>query len=291
MKKKIDELDKSYIKLFGYKFETKTFWITMGVAVGALLFLVALTLLGVGISWYGVCFGLGFLMALALAGQNCKERDIHEDYPFSLIWWIFPLSIVGARLYFLAFDEGGISSFMDIISIWEGGLAIYGGVIGGALGLVICCLIKKVSIISTTDVVVPLLSLGQAFGRIGCIFGKCCYGVEVTNKALHWFPIALNINGDYYYATNFYESILDLGLFFLLTYLLRKTKVKGLTTCAYLVGYGVVRFVLEYFRAKEQTLYLLGFPVSQLVSIGCMLIGLVGICVILFVNNRKNKTN
>ena len=190
MNKKLKELNKQNVKFFGFTFETKTFWITMAIAVGVLLFLVAITLLGVDISWYGVCFGLGFLVALALAGQLCKERDISPDFPYSLIWWVFPLSIIGARIYYLAFDSG-INSVMDIIRIWDGGLAIYGGVIGGLIGLIICCLIHKVKIIKTTDVVAPLLSLGQAFGRIGCIFGNCCYGIAVSNKALQWFPISI----------------------------------------------------------------------------------------------------
>lgn len=288
MGKKLDELKRSRIILFGYEFKTKPFLITLGVSIGVLLLLIALSLLGVEVSWYGVLFGLGFLVALCLAGQNCNERNINSEFPFTLVWYVFPFSILGARLYYLAF-HGGLESIMDLFKVWEGGLAVYGGVIGGLLGLIICCLIKKVNIISTTDIVVPLLSLGQFLGRIGCVFGQCCYGVEVTNKALQWFPVALKIRGDYYYATNLYESILNLVLFFGLTILLRKTKIKGLTTCGYLVGYGLVRFVLEAFRAEEQTLFVGGYPVSQLVSIICLLIGVAGICTLLIVNNRKRE--
>ena len=231
--------------------------------------------------------GLGFLSALALCGQLCKERGVDVNYPYTLIWWIFPLAIIGARLYFLIFD--GMSSFWDIIRIWEGGLAIYGGVIGGFLGLIICCITNKVDIIKTTDVVVPVLALGQAFGRIGCIFGKCCYGVEVTNKALQWFPIAIHVHGEYHFATNFYESLLDLALFFGLTILLRRVKIKGIPTFAYLFGYGIVRFILEFFRDEAQTLFIGTMPISQLVSILCVLIGAVGISVLLLVNNKKQS--
>lgn len=289
MGKKLDELRKSRIIMFGYEFKTKPFLITLGSSLGVLLLLVALSLFGVGVSWYGVLFGLGFLVALCLAGQNCAERQINPDFPFTLVWYVFPFSILGARIYYLAF-HGGIDSLVDIFKLWEGGLAVYGGVIGGLLGLIICCLVKKVNIVATTDIVAPLLSLGQCLGRIGCVFGQCCYGVEVAKKALQWFPIAVEIRGDYYYATNFYESILNLALFFGLTILLRKTKIKGLTTCGYLVGYGLVRFVLEAFRAEEQTLFVGGYPVSQLVSIICLLIGVAGICTLLIVNNRKKET-
>ena len=266
--------------------DTKTFLITMGLSVGVLLVLVALTLFGVNISWYGIMVGLGFLVALAICQQLCKEREINSEYPYTLIWWIFPFSIVGARIYFLIFS--GMDSFMDIIRVWDGGLAIYGGVIGGFLGLICACLIHKVNIIKTTDVVAPVLSLGQAFGRIGCIFGQCCYGVKVASKSLQWFPIALFVNGEYHYATNFYESILDFGLFVLLTVILRKVKINGIVTCSYLVGYGLIRFILETFRDEIQTLFLGSFPVSQLLSIILVVVGAVGICVLLLVNNKKN---
>jgi len=289
MGKKLDDYKKSTVKFYGFEFERKTFWTTIGVTFGVLAFLLAMTMFGVNISWYGVMVGLGFLSALALCGQLCKLRGVDSEYPYKLIWWIFPFALIGARLYFLIFD--GMNSFMDIIRIWDGGLAIYGGVIGGFLGLIICCLINKIDIIKTTDVVVPVLALGQAFGRIGCIFGKCCYGVKVATKSLQWFPIAIFVHGEYHYATNFYESLFDLGLFFALTYLLRKTKIKGLTTFAYLLGYGIVRFILEFFRDEVQTLFIGTMPISQLVSIAAVLIGAVGIIVLLLVNNKKQSKN
>lgn len=290
MGEKLKEFEKSRVKIFGYEFNKKPFILTLAISICVLLLLVGLTLFGVEISWYGVLFGLGFLVALCLAGQNCKLREIDQEFPYTLVWFVFPCSILGARLYYLAF-HGGIESFAQIFKVWEGGLAIYGGVIGGLIGLIACCLIKKVSILSSTDVCAPLLSLGQGFGRIGCVFGHCCYGIEVTNKALQWFPLAVEVHGNYYYATNFYESILNFALFFGLTILLRKVNIKGLTTCGYLVGYGLVRFVLETFRAEEQTLFVGGYPVSQIVSIVCVLVGAIGIVTLLIVNNRKNKAS
>lgn len=288
MNKKLKELQKQKVRIFGFEFESKMFWVSMSCAIGALILLLALSLFGVNISWYGVLFGMGFLVALALAGQLCKNRDLDPDLPFTLIWFVFPCSILGARLYYLIFN-GGIDSFKEIFTIWEGGLAVYGGIIGGLLGLIAGCLWKKVNIISATDMAAPLLAIGQCFGRIGCIFGDCCYGVEVTNKALQWFPIAIKVHGDYHYATNFYEAVFNLALFFGLTILLRRIKLKGIPTCGYLVGYGLVRFILESFRAQEQTLFVGGYPVSKLVSVLCVLIGVIGICTILIVNNLRNK--
>lgn len=288
MGKKFDEYKKSKITIFGFSWDTKMFWVTIGTTVGILLVLLALTLFGLNISWYGVMMGLGFLSALAICTKLCEYREINNEYPYTLIWWIFPLSIIGARIYFLIFD-GSLNSVMDIIRVWDGGLAIYGGVIGGFAGLIIACLIHKVNIIKTCDVVSSVLSLGQAFGRIGCIFGHCCYGVKVASKSLQWFPIAIFVNGNYHYATNFYESILDLCLFVGLVVLLKRVKITGITTFAYLTGYGIIRFILEFFRDPAQTLYIGNFPVSQLVSIACVIVGVVGICTLLLVNNRKSE--
>ena len=289
MGEKLKQLQKSKVKIFGFEFNSKSFWITMGSAVGVLVLLIALTLFGVNLSWYGVLFGLGFLVALVLAPQLCKENGIDSEFPYTVIWFIFPLSILGARIYYLSF-HGGIGSIKDILMFWKGGLAVYGGIMGGLLGLIIACLWKKINIIKMTDVAAPLLALGQGFGRIGCIFGKCCYGVEVANKALQWFPIAIKVHGNYHYATNFYEAVFNVALFFGITVLFRKVKITGIPTCAYLVGYGLVRFVLETFRAGEQTLYLGSYPVSKLVSILCIIIGVAGICTLLIVNNRRKNS-
>lgn len=288
MSDKLKELQKSKVKIFGFEFESKPFWISMGSVLGALVLLVALTMFGIEVSWYGVLFGIGFLVALVLAPQLCKERGVDSEFPYTLVWFVFPLSILGARIYYLVF-HGGINNIKDIITFWQGGLAVYGGIIGGAIGLILGCVWKKIHIIKMMDIVAPLLALGQGFGRIGCIFGKCCYGVEVPNKALHWFPIAIKVHGDFHYATNFYEAIFNFILFLGLTALFRKFKITGLTTSAYLFGYGLVRFILETFRADEQTLYLGNYPVSKLVSILCILTGVIGICTLLFVNNRRKN--
>ena len=134
MGQKLDDYKKSQVKIFGFSWETKKFWLTIGLSLGVLLGLIALTLFGVNISWYGVMIGIGFLLALVLAQQLFKERDLSSEYPYTLIWWIFPLSIIGARIYFLIFD-GSFTGIMDVIRVWDGGLAIYGGVIGGFLGI------------------------------------------------------------------------------------------------------------------------------------------------------------
>ena len=94
-----------------------------------------------------------------------------------------------------------------MFKVWEGGMAIYGGIIGGVIGLVICALIKKKNIVSCMDMAAPCLIIAQAIGRWGNFINKEVYGFQVTSKAWQWFPFAVEVGGKYYLATFFYESI------------------------------------------------------------------------------------
>ena len=194
-------------KILGLEFNKKQTLISLAVALGVFIVLLILNLCGVRISWYGVLIALGFMLALVFACKFARFRDLDSELPYDLIWWVFPFSIVGARLYYVIFEQ--IPFFWDAFRVWDGGLAIYGGIIGGAIGLIICCLIKKVSIIKTMDIVAPVLLLGQGIGRIGCYMAGCCVGNEVTNPSFQWFPISYYVHGGWHLATFFYECVLS----------------------------------------------------------------------------------
>ena len=152
---------------------------------------------------------IGMALGVFLACKNAKFRGVKSDDIIILACYVLPLSVLGAKLYYLTFS-GQPFSFWDIFKIWEAGLAIYGGVIGGALGLVIYCLIHKKNILDMCDIAAPSLILGQAIGRIGCYFAGCCYGIEVTNPSLTWFPLSTFVHGAWHLSTFFYESLWDL---------------------------------------------------------------------------------
>ena len=150
----------------------------------------------ISISWYGVLIGFGFLFAMVLYMGIAKHRDIKSDTVIDLVMWVFPFSIIGARTYYILFTLNEFDwSFWEIFAVWKGGLAIYGGIIGGVIGLIVYCLIKKQNIVKVMDLGAPCLILGQAIGRVGCYFAHCCYGMEVTNSALKWFPLSVVICG------------------------------------------------------------------------------------------------
>ncbi len=285
---------KDYFNFLGFKINTKKFLITVGVFSALVLILVLIDLLLFRISWYGFLMGCAFIIAVVVSAELMPCRGLKKDLPYDLIWWIFPLAIIGARIaYVINYPEQYIT-FYDIIAVWEGGLSIYGGVIGGTLGLIICCLIKKVNPIPAMDCVAPVLILGQAIGRWGNFFNAEVYGHEITNPAMQWFPMGVKINGVWHLATFFYESVLDLLGFLLLLLLVRKTKQKGLVATSYLTFYGFIRFFLEGLRDQQFIMVIPGTDIawSKLVSIITFALGIIGLitCLIIYLVKKRKSS-
>ena len=182
---------------------------------------------------------------------------------------------------------------MRVIEIWNGGMAIYGGVIGGAIGVVLCCAIHKINFLNIADIAVVGLILGQAIGRIGCYTAGCCYGIEVTNPSLMWFPLSVQIDGVWHLSTFFYESFCDFVIFIALLLLIcKKIKTNGIIMSLYFVLYGFVRCIIETFRGDS--LYLFGLKVSQMLSLLLMIAGIILLIIIYTkkgVNNENKYTN
>lgn len=150
------------------------------------------TIFGLEIKFYGIIIALGMLLGIIVATKNTKFRNLKADDIYTLALYVLPLAIIGARLYFVAFYDYDYT-FWEIFDIKSGGLAIYGGVIGGAAGALLFCLIHKKKFLNISDVAVISLILGQGIGRWGNFFNQEAYGYEVTNKALQWFPYAVYI--------------------------------------------------------------------------------------------------
>lgn len=246
------------------------------------------------ISWYGVLIGFGFLFAMVLFLGISKYRGIKSDTVIDLVLWVFPFSIIGARTYYILFTLNEFEwSFWDIFAVWKGGLAIYGGIIGGAIGIVLCCLVKKLNIIKVWDLATPCLILGQAIGRIGCYFAHCCYGMEVTSAALKWFPISVYIEsqGAWFLSTFFYETTLSFIGCFVLIYLVRKFKTTGMVASGYLIWYGLERFLIEGLRGDSLFIGSSNIRVSQLLSLILFIVGIVWFVVLFVKYNGKNNIN
>lgn len=171
---------------------------------------VAFSLFGRDIYWYGILIAAAVVIGLVIAMRSAKHYGWDQDTLIDFALWAVPSAVVGARLYYVAFEWPMFQNdLLKIFRIWEGGLAIYGGVIGGVICALIFCKCRKLSFWTLADIVAPALALGQAIGRWGNFFNQEAYGAAVTNPSLMWFPMAVRIDATntIHYATFFYESM------------------------------------------------------------------------------------
>ncbi len=221
--------------------------------------------------WYGVLICTGVIAALALCMHEEKRRALQEDTIIDLAFWAIPLALVGARVYYAVFNwQAFADDPLAVLRIWEGGIAIYGAIIGGLIGVLIFSKRRKMNPFTLTDIVVPGLSLAQGIGRWGNYFNMEAYGREITNSAWQFFPIGVQIPSGsgytWHMATFFYESCWDIAVFLVLWFVIRKrTEKPGTTTLWYLLLYGIGRFFIEGLRTDS--LMSGNVRVSQLLSL------------------------
>ena len=231
---------------------------------------------GLNIAWYGVIIACGLLLGIWLATYRAKKRGWSSDLVLDFILLAVPLAIIGARAYYVAFEWEYFSAApTKIIAINEGGLAIYGAVIGGFLAAFLFSRAAKFPFLKLIDLVIPSLILGQAMGRWGNFINQEAFGALVTNPNLQFFPLAVYIQslGEWHQATFFYESFCN-TILLVITFLLGRKGVKdGTLLATYFIGYGTVRAVIEGLRTDS--LYLFGtIRISQLLSALLVLVGI-----------------
>lgn len=228
---------------------------------------------------YSVILFIAFYIGGMLILKEAERFRIPEDFMINYFFFLVPFSILGARLYYVAFNWDYYSvSKMEIFKIWEGGLAIHGGIIFGAIWTIIYCSKWKVNKLRMFDMLVVGLIIGQAIGRWGNFFNQEAYGSPTTVEFLQKLFIpnfiieGMNINGVYYHPTFLYESLLCLLGFIILLIVRRGKYIKtGQITAIYLVWYGIVRYFIESLRMDS--LMFKGFKAAQIVSIIMVIIG------------------
>lgn len=231
---------------------------------------------GFNIAWYGVIIGLGMILATAFAAWRAKKAGYQSDLIIDFVLFAIPISIICARLYYVIFEwEMYSQDLMKIFAIREGGLAIYGGVLGGIMTTIVFCKVNKFPLLKMFDFAVPSLLLGQIIGRWGNFVNQEAFGNLITDSKLQFFPYGVYIErlGEWHQATFFYESALNLILFILMLIVMRKVQKDGWMLAMYFIGYGCIRCFVEGMRADS--LYLIpGIRVSQLLSAVLIGIGL-----------------
>ncbi|WEV71384.1 prolipoprotein diacylglyceryl transferase [Lactobacillus sp. ESL0785] len=236
---------------------------------------VAIQLGSLSIKWYGVIMAVAIVIAASMAIIEGKRRQIASDDFIDLLLWGVPLGYVGARIYYVVFEWSYYSQHPDqIIAIWNGGIAIYGGLIAGAIVLLIFCYKRLLPPFLMLDVIAPGVMAAQILGRWGNFMNQEAHGGPTTLhflQSLHlpaWIIAQMNINGVYYQPTFLYESFFNLlGLLLILSLRHKKHLFKqGEVFMLYLAWYSVVRFFVEGLRTDS--LYLFNvIRVSQLLSL------------------------
>lgn len=244
---------------------------------------------GFNIAWYGVIITCGMLLGILIAMYRAKQRGLKSDIIIDFLFVAIPSAVIGARLYYVVFEWKSYAGDMSkIFAINQGGLAIYGGVIGGIIVAIIFCKIKKFPIFTLLDLAIPSLILGQVIGRWGNFINQEAFGNIIENPSLQFFPIAVYIEelGEWHQATFFYESAWNTVLLFLVFLLSRKKVKDGVLLSAYFIGYGIGRFLIEGLRTDS--LYILpGIRVSQILSI---LLAAAGIVLLILIRKGTLKS-
>ncbi|HFI0037265.1 TPA: prolipoprotein diacylglyceryl transferase [Streptococcus suis] len=240
------------------------------------------------IRWYAICILLGLILGVYLATKEAPRKKILQDDILDFILLAFPLSIIGARIYYVVFSWSEYKdNLLSVFAIWNGGIAIYGGLITGAIVLYFFTRYRFINTLDFLDVVAPSVMIAQAIGRWGNFFNQEAYGKAV--ESLDYLPAFIGdqmyIEGAYRQPTFLFESLWNLLGFGLICVLRRRTRLlkQGEITAFYLIWYGFGRLLIEGLRTDS--LMFLGIRVSQWLSGLLILIGISMVVV------RRRKTS
>lgn len=227
---------------------------------------VAFTVLGKDIYWYGIIIAAGFLLAVIYAMRRAPSFGLTEDNILDMLFVAVPLAIVCARLYYCIFYwDLYRDNPIAILYVWEGGLAIYGGVIGAVIGVAIFCRVKKLPIGPLLDVGSLGLLIGQMIGRWGNFMNREAHGA-VTDSFFKMGIADAAGNVTYYQPTFLYESVWNLVGFVALHFYSKRRKFDGEVFLLYLAWYGLGRAWIEGLRTDSLYLFNTGIRVSQLLA-------------------------
>ncbi len=246
---------------------------------------------GFKIYWYAIIIATGMLIAITIAFFEFKKRGLKSDDLADFVLFAIPLGILGARLYYVIFDwDYYAANPGDILAIWKGGLAIYGGVIVGCIVAIVYTRIKKISFLWFADVATVGLFIAQSLGRWGNFVNAEAFG---SLTSLPWAMVVEGPNVKPYspfgpcHPTFLYESLWNLTGFLISYFIIyRLLKTDGYSFAYYLIWYGTGRFFIESLRTDSLWLIKDVVRVSQVVAI-VSVIG--GVITLLYIKNCKKK--
>ncbi len=245
-----------------------------------------INIFGFSVPSYGLMMGLSYIAAVYYCYKQQAHLNLGKDKIFDLIFWLIIGALIGGKMFYIwfNFDSFAASGFIEKIRY---GFVFYGGFLGGFIAGIIWLKKYKQPLLPAMDFFAVPLALGHAIGRIGCFLAGCCYGkishnflaVKFTNPnslvPAHLHDVGL-------YPVQLMESLAVLILFFILFYFYKKPHKNGVIFAGYLLGYGFIRFALEYLRFDDRGAGLFGFSPSQIIAIILIVISV-------FLFKRKEK--
>ena len=248
---------------------------------------VAFTIFSKPVYWYALIILSGFLLAVLFVYKTCKKRGVDPENIFDIAFYGLISGIVCARIYYCIFDPDCLKgNILNIVKIWEGGIAIYGGIIGAVISTLIYCRKKKLSVLNTFDVCAPGLLIGQAIGRWGNFVNAEVYGGAAENI----FRMTINSSTPVH-PLFLYESLWNTLGFILILLFRDKKMADGQVFFFYCLWYCIGRFFLEGMRQSEYILYLIDgkLGISQLVA--ALFVVLSVIALVILPKRQKNCRN
>ncbi len=276
------------------------------------------------IRYYGLMYALAFLFGIHFAKKEAKDFNLKEDFIENYAIIAIISGLLGARLYYVLFNlDYYLSKPLEILAVWQGGMAIHGGILGGILGTYIFSLKHKVSIWKMTDLAAPYLMFGQSIGRFGNFMNGEVHGVPTytpwsvifsNNKFYEWyesyqnlsleaqikfkelvpwgivFPVSSPAGNEFpniaVHPAMLYELILNFVAFLSLMYLRKKKNLKiGVLSFIYIIEYSLIRTFVSFFRAED--LMLAGFRAPHLISVVLILWSII----MIYTLNKKEQIN
>lgn len=266
------------------------------------------TVFNTNITWYSVIVLTGAIVAYLVSKYFYNKEEVSKKYPDlleTLFLICFPAGLIGARIWYIFSElDYYLADPISMLKIWEGGIAIQGGVVGGVLAGLIVLKVKKVDVSfrKMADLVVPNILIAQSIGRWGNFFNQEVYGECISKDKVSWIPnfILNNMNGGRIYCRSgyvatplfLYESLLTLLGFVLISIIIRKfytKRVDGELGCMYLIYYGIVRIIMEPMRDETYIMRIFGNISMSIFMSALFIIAGVGLLVTLKVLHYKKK--
>lgn len=239
---------------------------------------IAFSIFGIDVAWYGILISIGVLIGTSLAMREAKRVGIDEELILDFLIWEIPISLIGARLYYVIFEWDMYKhNPIEAFNIRNGGLAIHGAIITAIIVAIVFTKVKKINFWTIADIAAPSLILAQSIGRWGNYVNQEAHGGPTD------LPWGIMIDGIKVHPTFLYESIGNFLVFlFLYWYSRNKQKLKGEVFLLYIILYSFIRFFIEGLRTDS--LMLGSIRMAQFISIVGILIG-----ASLFIIRRKKS--